>query len=161
MSEVSTGAILLWTVGSRPSSQKSWGWRREHLRPSPLVIMHLGTSLMVQQLRTYTSPTEGMGLIPGQGTKILHAVWQWLKKKTQKPTVNLTVADIAPNKVTGDILTVTLAIPWGYHQILPRRSFSGKLPKCFRSCLSGRNWWAKAVGAKNSQTVSPDASLPS
>ena len=73
--------------------------------------MHLGTSLMVQQLRTYTSPTEGMGLIPGQGTKILHAVWQWLKKKTQKPTVNLTVADIAPNKVTGDILTVTLAIP--------------------------------------------------
>ena len=33
------------------------------------------------------------------------------KSTNKKPTVNLTVADIAPNKVTGDILTVTLASP--------------------------------------------------
>ena len=51
------------------------------LETKPLIIMHLGASLVVQQLRPYTSPTGDMGLIPGQGTKILHAAWQWLKTK--------------------------------------------------------------------------------
>ena len=32
-----------------------------------------GTSLVVQQLRLCTSTAEGVGLIPGQGTKILNA----------------------------------------------------------------------------------------
>ena len=34
----------------------------------------VGTSLMVQWLRLYTSPAGVMGLIPGQRTKILHAM---------------------------------------------------------------------------------------
>ena len=55
------------------------------LETKPLIIMHLGASLVVQQLRPYTSPTGDMGLIPGQGTKILHAAWQWLKTKTKNP----------------------------------------------------------------------------
>ena len=40
-----------------------------------------GTSLAVQWLRLYTSPTEGAGLIPRWGTKILHAVQQKKKRK--------------------------------------------------------------------------------
>ena len=34
---------------------------------------HEGTSLVVQWLKPYASTTEGMGSIPGQGTKILSA----------------------------------------------------------------------------------------
>ena len=34
----------------------------------------VGTSLMVQWLRLHASPAGVMGLIPGQGTKILHAM---------------------------------------------------------------------------------------
>ena len=35
--------------------------------------MHRGTSLAVQCLRLCTSTAGGMGLIPGRGTRILHA----------------------------------------------------------------------------------------
>ena len=35
--------------------------------------MKLRVSLLVQWLRHHTSTSGGMGLIPGQGTKILHA----------------------------------------------------------------------------------------
>ena len=34
----------------------------------------MGTSLAVQWLRVHASTAGGMGLIPGQGTKIPHAV---------------------------------------------------------------------------------------
>ena len=46
-----------------------------------------GTSLAVQwlrQLRLWASTAEGMGLIPGQGTKIPHAVQGGKKKKKKK-----------------------------------------------------------------------------
>ena len=46
-----------------------------------------GTSLAVQwlrQLRLWASTTEGMGLIPGQGTKIPHAVQGGKKKVSLK-----------------------------------------------------------------------------
>ena len=36
--------------------------------------IYLGTSLEVQWLRVCTSNAGGMGLIPGQGTKIPHVV---------------------------------------------------------------------------------------
>ena len=36
--------------------------------------MNEGTSLVVQWLRLHAPNAEGMGLIPGQGTKIPHAV---------------------------------------------------------------------------------------
>ena len=39
-----------------------------------------GLSLLVQWLRLHVG---GKGLIPGQGTKILHAVWQKTKTKTR------------------------------------------------------------------------------
>ena len=48
-----------------------------------------GTSLAVQwlrQLRLWASTAEGMGLIPGQGTKIPHAV-QGGKKKKKKSII--------------------------------------------------------------------------
>ena len=39
-----------------------------------------GTFLEVQWLRLHAPNVGGMGLIPGQGTKILHAMWQHQKK---------------------------------------------------------------------------------
>ena len=38
-------------------------------------IQDVGTSLAVQWLRCFTSTARGMDSIPGQGTKISHAVW--------------------------------------------------------------------------------------
>ena len=40
-----------------------------------------GTSLAVQGLRLHASNAEGMGLIPGQGTKIPHALRQGQNKQ--------------------------------------------------------------------------------
>ena len=42
---------------------------------------YLGTSLVVQWLGLHASTAGDTGLIPGQGTKILHAVWDSQKKK--------------------------------------------------------------------------------
>ena len=44
----------------------------------------IGTSLAVQWLRLRTSNAGGMGSIPGQGAKILHAVWHGKKIKGGK-----------------------------------------------------------------------------
>ena len=41
----------------------------------------VGTSLVGQQLRPRVSNAESVGLIPGQGTKILNAMWCGQKKK--------------------------------------------------------------------------------
>ena len=41
-----------------------------------------GTSLVVQGLRLFASIAGGTGYIPGQGTKILHALWQNKTKTT-------------------------------------------------------------------------------
>ena len=42
---------------------------------------------MVQWLRLSTSNAGGMGSIPGQGTKIRHAVWHGHKEKKKKKTL--------------------------------------------------------------------------
>ena len=42
--------------------------------------MVLRTSLAVQRLRLHASTAGGMGLIPGQGTKIPHAAWRKLRQ---------------------------------------------------------------------------------
>ena len=39
----------------------------------------MGTSLVVQWLRLGASDARGMGLIPGRGTKIPHALWHGQK----------------------------------------------------------------------------------
>lgn len=39
---------------------------------------------MVQGLGLHASTTEGTGLIPGLGTKILHASWRGQKKRKEK-----------------------------------------------------------------------------
>ena len=39
------------------------------------------TSLVVQRLRFCTCIAGSLGLIPGRGTKILHALWHGQKKK--------------------------------------------------------------------------------
>ena len=44
--------------------------------------MHLGTSLVVQWLGLRASTAEGVGSIPGQGTKVPHVVWHSPKKCT-------------------------------------------------------------------------------
>ena len=46
-------------------------------KPLELII---GTSLVVQWLGLHTSNAGGVGLIPGHGTKIQHAVWCGQKK---------------------------------------------------------------------------------
>ena len=44
----------------------------------------LGTSLAVQWLRLRASNAGGEGSIPGQGTKIPHAMWWGQKKQKEK-----------------------------------------------------------------------------
>ena len=48
-----------------------------------------GNSLAVQWLGLRASTAGGRGLIPGQGTKILHAVWHGQKKKKEKTRKNV------------------------------------------------------------------------
>ena len=56
------------------SKWKLWSWRVVWSRPITLLSRHrVGTSLVVQWLKLHASTAEGMGSIPGQGTKILHA----------------------------------------------------------------------------------------
>ena len=52
-------------------------WNRE----SDIEKGHVRTSLVVQWLRFHTPNTGGLGLIPGQGTKILHVTQCNQKKK--------------------------------------------------------------------------------
>ena len=40
--------------------------------------------MAVWWLRLHSFTVEGMGLNPGQGTKILHATWQKERKKEEK-----------------------------------------------------------------------------
>ena len=49
-----------------------------------------GTTLVIQQLRFHASTAEGMGLIPGQGTKTPHA-----KRYSEKTKQNKSI--IAPS----------------------------------------------------------------
>ena len=60
------------------------------MRRVKLKIINLGTSLVVQWLRLCASYAGGLGSVPGQGTKISHAVWyrQKINKKPKNP-VNL------------------------------------------------------------------------
>ena len=54
------------------------GWERTYLDNS------LGTSLAVQWLRLQAPNARDTGLIPGWGTKILHATWFGQKKKKRE-----------------------------------------------------------------------------
>ena len=56
----------------------------------------LRTSLVVQWLRLCASNAGYAGLIPGQGTKIPHAVWQKKKKKLLEPCI-----DLSPSPMKG------------------------------------------------------------
>ena len=44
--------------------------------------------MMVQWLILHASNAGSMGLNPGQGTKILHATWQWPFKEGKKKIYN-------------------------------------------------------------------------
>ena len=46
--------------------------------------IYIGTSLVAQWLRFCASTIGGVGLIPGQGTKIPHATWCGQKKKEKR-----------------------------------------------------------------------------
>ena len=62
-------------------------------------ILGFGTSLAVQWLRLCASNAEGAGLIPGQGTKIPHAVQHCQKKKKKSLgfTSNISVLERSMN----------------------------------------------------------------
>ena len=51
-------------------------------------VWFIGTSLAVQWLGLHTSTAGGMGLIPGQGTKIPQAAQPKKKKKTKYDSWN-------------------------------------------------------------------------
>ena len=57
--------------------------RKFYQRASHLKSTRTGTSLVVQWLRLCASNAEGVGLIPGQGTKIPHAMHCGQKLKKQ------------------------------------------------------------------------------
>ena len=57
--------------------------------------MALGTFLVVQWLRLHASTAEGLGSIPGQGTKIPHAVWYGQKKNMKHVGGGLPLAAVA------------------------------------------------------------------
>ena len=59
-----------------------------------------GTSLVVQWLRLLTSTAEGMGLIPGRGTKSLHAIWHSKKKKKKKNVGHRVILIIRRQKIS-------------------------------------------------------------
>ena len=54
---------------------------------SPLDIMLWGNSLAVQWLGFCTFTAEGMGSIPGRGTKVLQAKWPKTQNKQSKNNV--------------------------------------------------------------------------
>ena len=60
-----------------------WGMEEIAINMSPE-----GTSLVVQWLRLHGSNAGGAGLIPGQGTKIPHAVQPKIFKKIEKERNN-------------------------------------------------------------------------
>ena len=57
-----------------------------YISDSPQEVHILGNwnSLAVQWLRLHAATAGGMGLIPGQGTKILYVLWCSQKKKKNK-----------------------------------------------------------------------------
>ena len=62
--------------------------------------MYRGASLAVQWLRLCTPNAGGAGLIPGRGTRILHATWSRLKKKKKKKKDTYTTQGSRFNKIT-------------------------------------------------------------
>ena len=61
------------------SDSGCWNTKKQCLQSSKK-----GTSLVVQWLRLCVSNARGVGLIPGQGTKIPHAIQCGQKKKKKK-----------------------------------------------------------------------------
>ena len=49
--------------------------------------MQIGNSLVVQWLGLWALTAKGLGLIPGQGTKIPQALWHGKKKKKKDADV--------------------------------------------------------------------------
>ena len=89
-------------------------------------MVYSGTFLMVQWLRLRVSTTGGTSLIPGQGTKILHATQCGQKKKsilTESPFQHqpLPLLCHLPYR-TGILIT--------FHHTFPVVLFVKKLTKC-------------------------------
>ena len=62
-------------IARKPGQDKNHTFLWDYLR------VVIGSSLAVQWLVLHASTAGGTGLIPGQGTKIPHAMWQKKKKK--------------------------------------------------------------------------------
>ena len=56
----------------------------------------IGTSLVVQWLRLCASSAGSMGSIPGQGTKIPHAMWRGKKKEKGKKKTSVVLPTRLP-----------------------------------------------------------------
>ena len=68
------------TCHKKKSCMLQWRWKITACRNSKPVqpnkqIFFLRTSLVIQWLRLRVSNVGSVGLIPGQGTKITHAIW--------------------------------------------------------------------------------------
>ena len=67
------------------------------------------TSLAVQWLRLHAPNAEGMGSIPGRGTKILHATWHNQKKRkissSYDPAIPLLGIYLEKTKIRKDTCT--------------------------------------------------------
>ena len=61
----------------------SWRRLKDQLLNPVILKMKTGNSLEVQWLGLHTFTAEGVGSIPGQGTKILQAAWCGQKIKNQ------------------------------------------------------------------------------
>ena len=64
-------------------------WGKVGVKITAIIRIDTGTSLVVQWLGLCASTTGGTGLIPGWGTRILHATWRGQKKKKKIETRNV------------------------------------------------------------------------
>ena len=60
---------------------REWGTQNTGAVSIFIKVMEIKTCLVVQWLRFHTPNTGGLGLLPGQGTKILHVTQCNQKKK--------------------------------------------------------------------------------
>ena len=81
---------------------KLWKMKQTYNNMSFISVEQSGNSLVVQWLQFHPSTEDGMGLIPGKGTKIPHAapLGQENKTTTSTKTVNITGIFFFPKGVS-------------------------------------------------------------
>ena len=124
------------TLGGRPGKPEAStapergtsDWRK--VTVTPLCFLNLKpcqrTSLAVQRLRPHTSTAGGMGLIPGQGTKIPHGGMGQPEKK--KKRFNSLARPLKPSGI------------WNFPRLSPTASRGSRLHLPRPVLLAGPTW---------------------